>query len=260
MTILDKIAESTRVRVANAKKFVSAEDMKKQALSLSSTVDGAFAFENALAAPGVSFICEVKKASPSKGLISPDFHYLDIAKEYELAGASAISTLTEPEFFMGANKHLRDISNAVTLPVLRKDFIIDDYQIYESKTLGASAILLICALLEPRALRLYVETADHLGLSALVETRDENEVGAALNAGARVIGVNNRDLRTFDVDLSNAHRLRKLIPANVLFVAESGVTAREDVRALVEDGADAILIGEAAMRAPDKTAFLRGLT
>jgi len=245
--ILDKIAAKTRERVENVKRKVPFSEIKPRAQALPK---GSFAFEKALAKPDLSFICEVKKASPSKGIISEDFPYLDIAREYETAGASAISVLTEPDFFMGSNLYLTEISKTVKLPLLRKDFIIDPYQIYEAKTIGASAVLLICALLDFKTLKEYIGIANELGLSALVETHDENEVKFALKAGARIVGVNNRDLKTFEVALETSARLRKLIPRDVLFVAESGIKTRKDVLRLGD--VDAVLVGETLMRSKDK--------
>jgi len=249
--ILDKIAAKTRERVENAKRTIPFSEIKTQAQTLHK---GSFAFEKAIAKPGLSFICEVKKASPSKGVIAEDFPYLDIAREYETAGASAISVLTEPDFFMGSNLYLTEISKFVKLPLLRKDFVIDPYQIYEAKIIGASAVLLICALLDAKTLKEYIGIANELGLSALVETHDENEVKFALEAGARIIGVNNRDLKTFEVALETSARLRELVPSDVLFVAESGIKTREDILKLGK--VDAVLIGETLMRSKDKKSEL----
>jgi len=218
-----------------------------------------FAFEKALGKEGVSYICEVKKASPSKGIIAEDFPYVDIAREYEEAGADAISVLTEPDYFMGSDAHMREIRSRINLPLLRKDFIIDPYQIQQSRFLGADAILLIAAILSPAQIMRFIGIADEYGLSSLVEVHDEQELKIALEAGARVIGVNNRNLRTFTVDLHNSIRLRKLTPKDVIFVAESGIRTREDMAALRESDADAVLIGEALMIAKDKKGFLAGL-
>ncbi|MCR5825341.1 MAG: indole-3-glycerol phosphate synthase TrpC [Oscillospiraceae bacterium] len=256
MTVLDRLAEHARARVAEAKKSVSLEAIRRQALS---TPRGAFAFERALKKPGVSFICECKKASPSKGLIAPDFPYLQIAKEYEAAGADCISVLTEPDWFLGSNAYLKEIAGTVRIPCLRKDFTVDEYMLYEAKVLGASAVLLICSILSEEELRDYRCICDALGLSALVEAHDETEVRVAIRAGARIIGVNNRNLKDFSVDTNNSARLRRLIPDNVLFVSESGVNSAEDVAKLREIGADAVLIGETLMRAPDKKAKLSEL-
>ena len=256
MTILDQLADYARDRVAEAKKKIPLEEIKRQALSLPK---GNFAFENALKKPGISFICECKKASPSKGLIAPDFPYLQIAKDYEAAGADCISVLTEPKWFLGNDRYLREIANAITIPCLRKDFTVDEYMIYEAKVLGASAVLLICSILTEEELREYIYLCDELGLSALVEAHDETEVCVAVKAGARIIGVNNRNLNDFSVDTDNSIRLRRLIPKNVLFVSESGVSSSEDVAKLREIGADAVLIGETLMRAPDKKAKLNEL-
>jgi indole-3-glycerol phosphate synthase len=220
---------------------------------------GDFAFERALRGPGVSFICECKKASPSKGVIAEDFPYLQIARQYEAAGADAISVLTEPKWFLGRDNYLREIASAVSIPCLRKDFTVDEYMIYEAKVLGASAVLLICSILSETQIRDYIAVSDALGLSALVEAHDEAEVEMALKAGARVIGVNNRNLKDFSVDPENSRRLRRLIPGDVLFVSESGVKSTEDVAAIRSMGADAVLVGEALMRAHDKKAMLAKL-
>ena len=256
MTILDKLAEHARERVAEAKKKVPLQELKQQALSMPK---GDFAFENALKRPGISFICECKKASPSKGLIAPDFSYLKIAKEYESAGADCISVLTEPKWFLGSNEYLKEIASAVNIPCLRKDFTVDEYMIYEAKALGASAVLLICSILTEEDLREYLYLCDELGLSALVEAYDESEVRMAVKAGARIIGVNNRNLKDFSVDTDNSRRLRSLIPKDVLFVSESGVSTDEDMAKLREIGTDAVLIGETLMRATDKKAKLAEL-
>ena len=256
MNILDQLADYARQRVEEAKRQTPLAEIKQQALALPK---GDFRFEKALAKPGLSFICECKKASPSKGLIAADFPYLQIAKEYEAAGADAISVLTEPKWFLGSDRYLEEIATAVSTPCLRKDFTVDDYMIYEAKLLGASAVLLLCAILDDAQLRESLALCDGLGLSALVEAHDEAEVDRALNAGARILGVNNRDLKNFTVDTENSRRLRARIPEDVLFVSESGVRTAEDVARLAAIGADAVLIGETLMRAPDKTAKLREL-
>ncbi len=258
--ILDTIAEATRARVAGKKRECPPDEMIARARRVCETEgERRFPFEAALRGEEMSFICEVKKASPSKGLIAPDFPYVRIAAEYEKAGAAAISVLTEPQWFLGADRYLKGIAKEVKTPLLRKDFIVDPYQIYQSKTLGASAVLLICALLDTDTLRHYLTICDSLGLSALVETHDEDEVASAVAAGARVIGVNNRNLKTFEVDFENALRLSKVIPKEAIFVAESGIRTAADVRALHEAGANAVLVGETLMRAPDKGAMLRAL-
>ena len=200
----------------------------------------------------IAFICECKKASPSKGIIAEDFPYLAIAREYEAAGADGISVLTEPGWFLGRNEYLKEIAENVSLPCLRKDFTVDEYMIYEARVLGASAVLLICSILEESRIREYLGICDSLGLSALVEAHDEREVEMALAAGARIIGVNNRNLKDFSVDMENSRRLRSQIPGNVLFVSESGVKSAEDVKAARDIGADAVLVGETLMRAEDK--------
>lgn len=258
MTILDQLAEHARERVKQEKEKITFEEIRQQALSLPK---GGFTFEEALRKPGISFICECKKASPSKGLIAPDFPYLQIAEEYEAAGADCISVLTEPKWFLGRDEYLREIAKVVSIPCLRKDFTVDAYMIYEAKVLGASAVLLICSILEEEQMKEYIGICDELGLSALVEAHDEEEVKTALGAGARIIGVNNRNLKDFTVDTDNSRRLRELIPKDVLFVSESGVRSAEDVQKLREIGADAVLVGETLMRAEDKKrklAELRG--
>ncbi len=256
MTILDQLAEHARERVAEAKKKIPLEEIKRQALLMPK---GNFAFENALGKPGISFICECKKASPSKGLIAPDFPYLQIAKEYEEAGADCISVLTEPKWFLGSDEYLKEITNAVSIPCLRKDFTVDEYMIYEAKMLGASSVLLICSILSEEEIREYICLCDELGLSALVEAHDEAEVFAAVKAGARIIGVNNRNLKDFSVNTDNSARLCELIPKDVLFVSESGVSSAGDVAKLREIGADAVLIGETLMRSVDKISKLAEL-
>lgn len=256
MNILDQLADYARQRVEEAKRQTPLAEIKQQALALPK---GDFRFEKALAKPGLSFICECKKASPSKGLIAADFPYLQIAKEYEAAGADAISVLTEPKWFLGSDRYLEEIASSVSTPCLRKDFTVDEFMIYQAKLLGASAVLLICAILDDAQLREYLALCDGLGLSALVEAHDGAEVDRALNAGARILGVNNRDLKNFTVDTENSRRLRARIPEDVLFVSESGVRTAEDVARLAAIGADAVLIGETLMRAPDKTAKLQEL-
>ncbi len=256
MTILDQLAGYAAERAAEAKKKTPPEEVRGRALSLPA---GDFAFEKALKKDGISFICECKRASPSKGLIAPDFPYLQIAREYESAGADCISVLTEPKWFLGADEYLREIARAVSVPCLRKDFTVDEYMIYEAKLLGASAVLLICAILAEKQISDYIDICDRLGLSAVVEAHNEKEVQTALNAGARIIGVNNRNLRDFTVDTDNSRRLRRLIPDDVLFVSESGVSTAGDVARLREIGTDAVLIGETLMRAHDKKAKLREL-
>ena len=257
MTILDTLAEHARARTERNKGRVSFDRMKELALSMNA--DTGYPFEKALGAPGISFICEVKKASPSKGLIAAEFPYLSIAREYEAAGAAAISCLTEPDFFLGSDEYLREIAAAVKIPVLRKDFTVDPYMIYEAKVLGASAVLLICAILSDSELLEYGKIARALGLSALVEAHDEREVERALRVEHGIVGVNNRDLKTFTVDCGNSVRLRKMVPDDRLFVSESGIRTAEDIAVLRQNGTDAVLIGETLMRSPDKAAALREL-
>lgn len=255
--ILETIAKSTRMRVEKKKQILSLEEIKQ--LALNQEKKGDFPFEKALRKKGMSFICEVKKASPSKGIIARKFPYLDIAKEYEEAGADAISCLTEPEYFLGADTYLKEIAKAVSIPVLRKDFTVDAYQIYEAKMLGADAILLICALLTKEELTEFLNIAKSLELSALVEAHDAAEISMALQARARIIGVNNRNLKDFTVDLKNSINMRKLVSKEVLFVAESGIRTREDVKKLEKEEVDAVLIGETLMKSEKKETILKAL-
>ena len=259
--ILDKIIEATQIRVAQEKEVETPEAVKAAALALPS--DTGFPFEVALRQQDFNFICEVKKASPSKGIIAEHFPYLDIAKEYEVAGAAAISVLTEPDFFKGDKKYLKEIASTVKIPVLRKDFIIDEYQIYQAKVWGASAILLICACLDVPTLTKFRELADSLGLSSLVEAHDEHEVQMAIDCGARIIGVNNRNLKDFTVDVQNSVRLRNLVQDNVIFVSESGLETPEDIQVLRDNNIGVALMGETFMRSPNKVeklAYLYGPT
>lgn len=256
MTILDEIAEYARLRVEQAKQKTPLSEVKAKALALPKSE---FAFERALQKPEISFICECKKASPSKGLIAPEFPYLQIAKEYEAAGADCISVLTEPKWFLGSDEYMKEIAKEVTTPCIRKDFVVDEYMIYEAKLLGAEAVLLICSILSEQQIRDYIRICDTLGISALVETHSEEEVELAVRAGARIIGVNNRNLKDFTVDTENSRRLRELVPQDILFVSESGVKSAEDIAKLREIGVDAVLIGETLMRAEDKKAKLMEL-
>ena len=259
--ILDKIIEATKIRVAQEKDVETPEAVKAAALALPS--DTGFPFEAALRQQDFNFICEVKKASPSKGIIAEHFPYLDIAKEYEVAGAAAISVLTEPDFFKGDKKYLQEIASTVKIPVLRKDFIIDEYQIYQAKVWGASAILLICACLDVPTLTKFRELADSLGLSSLVEAHDEHEVQMAIDCGARIIGVNNRNLKDFTVDVQNSVRLRNLVQDDVIFVSESGLETPEDIQVLRDNNIGVALMGETFMRSPNKVeklAYLYGPT
>lgn len=257
--ILDKLAASARVRVDRLKAERPLESVREEALSIKP--EKPFCFEAALKKEDIAFICEIKKASPSKGLIAPDFPYVHIARDYEAAGADAISVLTEPEYFLGSDDYLSAVKRAVNIPVIRKDFTIDPYQIYEARIIGADAVLLICALLDTEVLTEYIRIADTLGLTALVEAHDAAEVASALEAGARVIGVNNRNLKTFEVDIENSARLRQLVPEHITFVSESGIKTPGDIDALRKNGTDAVLIGETLMRSSRKAeelARLRG--
>ena len=253
-TILDKLAAYAIERTEAAKSRVNTTDIKKMAFDMEK---GSFSFEKALKKDDLAFILECKKASPSKGLIAPDFPYLSIAKEYEAAGADCISVLTEPKWFLGKNEYLEEIAKEVSIPCLRKDFTVDEYMIYEAKTLGASAVLLICAILSKDQIEEYLGICDELGLSAIVETHDEKEVETAVSANARIIGVNNRNLKDFTVDSNNSRKLRELIPSDRIFVSESGLKTPEDVANIRRAGADAVLIGETVMRAADKKEALK---
>lgn len=259
--ILDDLAAATRKRVDKKKSEIPFETVKQEAIILAQKdfeKNGKFLFpfEKAIAKEDISFICEVKKASPSKGIIAEDFPYLDIAKEYEAAGADCISVLTETDYFKGDDRYLREINDTVVTPTIRKDFIIDEYMIYEAKLLGASCVLLIAALLDTATIKKYKAICDELGLSALVEAHDEEEVKSALAAGARLVGVNNRDLKTFTVDINNSIRLRNLVPKDILFVAESGIKTAQDIAELRNAGVNGVLIGETFMRSSDKKAML----
>lgn len=253
--MLDEIILKTKERLKENKKNKSLEDLKSEVSKLDIKFD--FPFEKTLAIEGLSIIAEVKKASPSKGLISEDFNYLDIAKEYESSGVSAISVLTEPYFFKGSDKYLKEIASEVNIPILRKDFTIDPYMIYEAKLIGASAILLIVSILSDEELKSYLEIADLLGLSAIVETHDEDEINRALNAGARIIGVNNRNLKNFTVNINNSIELCTLVPSNILFISESGIKTKEDINKLKEHHIDAVLIGETLMKSDDKKSLIQ---
>lgn len=249
MTILDQLADHAKWRTEEAKKKVPLSEIRQQAMNLPK---GTFSFENALKKKELSFICECKKASPSKGLIAPDFPYLKIAKEYEAAGADCISVLTEPKWFLGRDEYLKEIAASVSIPCIRKDFTVDSYMIYEAKLLGAQAVLLIVSILSEKEISEYIKICDTLGISALVETHSEEEVKIAVAAGARIIGVNNRNLKDFSVNTDNSRKLRELVPADILFVSESGVKTPGDIKILQEIGADAVLIGETLMKAEDK--------
>ena len=256
MTILDELAQNAIKRVAEDKKTVSEKQMKDMAYAMGK---GNFEFEKALKKEGMSFICECKKASPSKGIIAEDFPYLEIAAEYEKAGADCISVLTEPSRFLGSNVYLKEIAQNVSVPCIRKDFTVDGYMIYQAKVLGAKAVLLICSILTQQQIAEYIKICDSLGMSALVEAHDESEIQTALNSGARIIGVNNRNLKDFSVDTENSRRMRALVPEDVVFVSESGVKDEEDIARLNETGVDAVLIGETLMRAKDKQAMMQKL-
>jgi len=257
MNILQEIAKRTKERIEEQKNVLPPDKLMEQASSMNAAGD--FPFEKALRSDDIAFICEVKRASPSKGVIAADFPYIDIAQDYERAGAAAISVLTEPYYFKGYDRYLREIADTVSIPLLRKDFTVDEYMIYEAKILGASAVLLICAILDKETIADYLKIAHSLGLSVLVEAHSEAEVEMALGAGARIIGVNNRDLKTFEVDVTLSNRLRKMVPQDVIFVSESGIKTADDVDILRKNGVNAVLIGETLMRSTDKKAALNAL-
>lgn len=256
MTILEQLTDYARKRTERAKRKRSLEELRYQAFLLPNQN---FAFESAIRKPELSFICECKKASPSKGIIVQDFPYLQIAKEYESAGADCISVLTETKWFLGSDEYLKKIASTVSVPCLRKDFTVDEYMIYEARVLGASAVLLICSILSEGQISEYISICDEMGISALVEAHDEREVTMALQAGARLIGINNRNLRDFTVNTDNSFKFREMIPREVLFVSESGIRSAQDVERLRKIGADAVLIGETLMRAENKAAKLAEL-
>ena len=259
--ILDELAELTRVRIEKQKKEYSPIDLQRDVELLAAremeVQEFDYPFEEALSRKELSIISEVKKASPSKGIIAEDFPYLDIAKEYQASGADAISCLTEPDRFKGSDEYLKAITKEVTIPVLRKDFTIDPYMIYQAKLFGASAVLLIAAILSDKELKQYFELADTLGLSCLFEAHDAEEVKRCLAAGARIVGVNNRNLKDFTVDINNSVRLREMVPDDIIFVSESGMSKPEDIKILKENGTDAVLIGEMLMRSADKKSLIR---
>lgn len=257
MNILDQLAAHARERVAADRVLVAEEELRERCARLGPGNGAAFA--QALKKPGLSFICEVKKASPSKGVIAEEFPYVRIAQEYEAAGADAVSCLTEPKWFLGSDQIFREIRAAITVPMLRKDFTVSAYQILQARVMGADAVLLICAILEDRELTEYLSLCRELGLAALTEAHDGEEIRRAVGCGAEIIGVNNRNLKDFSVNVGNAAQLRDRVPAGCLFVAESGVTGPEDADRIRRSGADAALVGEALMRAGDKAAMLAAL-
>ena len=261
--ILDELAQLTRARIEKQKQDYSFEDIKRDAEMMAAremeVQEFDYPFEEALSKKGLSIISEVKKASPSKGVIAEDFPYLEIAKTYEASGADAISCLTEPDKFKGSDEYLKAIVKEVSIPVLRKDFTVDPYMIYQAKLMGASAVLLIAAILSDDELKEYFEIADTLGLSCLFEAHDAEEVKRCLAAGARIVGVNNRNLKDFTVDINNSIRLRELVPEDIIFVSESGIESPADVQVLKENGTDAVLIGEMLMRSDDKSGLIKAM-
>lgn len=257
--ILDKLANAARERVEQEKKKIPLKTMMTLANEKIERKEAAFPFEAALRTSAINFICEIKRASPSKGVIVQDFPYIKIAKEYEAAGAACLSVLTEPEYFLGSDTYFTQIRKEVSVPMIRKDFTIDEYQIYQAKVMGADCILLICSLLTEEQLFHYLQICDKLKISALVETHDETEIKTAIRVGARMIGVNNRDLKTFQVDIYNSQRLRSLVPESILFVAESGIKTSVDIEVLRQSNVNGVLIGETLMKSEDKKKMLREL-
>lgn len=255
--ILDTLAECTKKRIEKNKQELPFEELKKKALAMNCNTG--FPFEQALKKEGMSFICEIKKASPSKGVIAEEFPYKEIAKEYQNAGASAISILTETDYFLGCDKYVEEVSEIVNIPIIRKDFTVDEYMIYQAKVMGASAVLLICALLDTETIKRCITVCDSLGLSALVEAHDSDEIKSAINAGARIIGVNNRNLKNFTVNINNSTNLRKLVPKDIIFVAESGIKSPQDIEELKKADVNAVLIGETFMRSNNKKEMLVAL-
>ena len=255
--ILDDIVAKQKIRIAEEKKIKSFNILKDEVEKYSSL--SKISFKESLKSKDFAFICEIKKASPSKGIIVENFPYIDIAKEYESAGAAAISVLTEPNFFKGNDKYLQEVSNTVNIPTLRKDFIIDEYQIYQAKIIGASAILLICAILNEKTLKNYINIAKSLNLDCLIETHNEEEIKQSLNSGAEIIGINNRDLKTFTVDINNSLKLRKYLPDNKILISESGIKTSDDIKILKDAGFSGTLIGESMMRSENKKQFLLDL-
>ncbi len=257
MDILNEIAAKTKVRISEQKKIIPLAEMRNTAEALAKSKNNCFSFYKALCGSGIHCICEVKKASPSKGLIAPDFDYVSIAKDYEKGGASAVSVLTEPYWFLGRNEYLKEIRKNISIPILRKDFTVDDYMIYEAKVIGANAVLLICTITEDGALKHRIELAKSLGLTPLVEAHSESEIKSAINAGAEIIGVNNRNLKDFSVDITLSTKFRNEVPDNILFVAESGITSPQQVKELENQGVNAVLVGEALMRSQDRLKTVR---
>ncbi len=255
--MLDEIVAKTKERIEEVKKVKSLDELKEEVSKLKITKD--FPFKKALMDDEISIIAEVKRASPSKGLIAENFDYIFIAKDYEDAGASAISVLTEPYFFKGSNEYLSEIAQNVSIPILRKDFVIDEYMIWEAKLLGASAILLIVSILDTVQLKKYLDLAHDLGLSAIVETHDSSEISTAMIVGAEIVGVNNRNLNDFTVDIENSINLRRCVSGDVVFISESGIKTKEDVAKLKENNVDAVLIGETLMKSADKKSMISEL-
>ena len=255
--MLDEIVEKTKERIEFEKSVISLDDLKREISYMDVSDD--FPFKKALESDDISIIAEVKKASPSKGIIAEDFDYIQIAKDYEAAGASAISVLTEPYFFKGDDDYLKKIAENVSIPILRKDFVIDEYMIYQAKALGESAVLLIVAILDIVQLKKYLDLAHSLGLSAIVECHDGDEIMRAMTVGAEIVGVNNRDLTDFSVDIENSISLRRCVGNDVVFISESGIKTKEDVTRLKENDVDAVLIGETLMKCDDKKAMISEL-
>lgn len=255
-SILDEIVANKRRELSEQETQVLGAELERALAHAPPARD----FTAALRAPGVSLIAEVKRASPSRGLLRADLNSVELAKDYASHGAAAISVLTETRYFLGSLADLSAVSASVGLPVLRKDFMFSPYQMVEARAAGADAVLLIAAILETNLLRELRVLAESLGMAALVEVHDEQVLARALDAGATVIGINNRDLKTFRVDLETTRRLRRSVPSDCSVVSESGIRSSEDVRKLRDWGVDAMLVGEALVQAPDLPAKLAELT
>ncbi len=256
--ILDEIVEYNRTELGNVKSSVPLEELRKATLGQPEPLD----FATALRGDGIRLIAEVKKASPSRGVIRADFSPVEIARTYAANGASAISVLTEEKYFQGSLDYLRDIRDALgdnKIPLLRKDFIFDSYQVYQARAYGADALLLIVAILSPEKLDELLSLSHRLGMKCPVEVHNEAELETALKSGAGIIGINNRDLTTFKVDISTTRRLRRLIPGDKIVVSESGIKTRDDIKKMKDWGVDAVLIGEALMASTDIASKIKEL-
>lgn len=255
MNVLDKILDRKRVEVSRARAAVSFKEIKKRIRDLPPPR----AFSSALRGAGLSVIAEIKKASPSKGVLANDFDPVRLARDFAEGGASALSVLTDEEFFQGQKSYIQQVKSTVGIPILRKDFIIDEYQVYESRSIGADAILLIVRAMSQETLRVLSDCAQSLGLSVLTEVHDEMDVQRANQLGAEIVGINNRDLSSFDVSLQRSLDLRPMLRPTAIAVSESGISTRADVARLREAKFNAILVGESLMKSDNRIAALQGL-